>query len=358
MVDGRDANDSRLGEYTELLDGPAIRYLFEIGGRTVRLNCRVRGRVQHLRSMKNVAFTTLDVTAGLQLVFDRHVLSEQQFNECLRLREGARIEAWIDTEFEPTRTPPIRLIVRSFASLPAGQMAERRSSTSVEQAQSRIYLASIARSVADYLTRQNWVEVEPLTISTTLSQSVDPLLVIFPGLGAETSLVVSPIAELAEIAQVTGASSVFAVSRIYSRAIRDGFTSPESLAVHAVRIAKSTEAQIDLALVEGLLTSAFEPVKSRLSQREREWLSSHWERRSSKSIAELREVPGPVHEIATVAEGIVFRSVWPHPISIIEGHVRVGSDGALHSATVHCERIMHLVSDVHYRRLQDSPRLT
>src|SRR5712691_9187962 len=304
----------RLEDYFELLDGRAIRYLFEIGGRTVRLKCRIRGRVQNIRTMKNVCFITLSSSAGLQLILDRNALGEQLFDESLKIRTGFRVEAWVETEYEPTRTPPVRLVVSRFALLPTTQMAERRSSTSVEQAQSRIDLAAIARSMAGYLIEHEWIEVEPLTISTTLSQSVDPLLVIFPGLGAETSLVVSPIAELAEVAQITGTSSVFAVSHIYSRAIRDGFTSPESLAVLAVHIATSPEGKIDLDLVEGLIAAAFEPVKSRLSQRERGWLGTRWERRSSKSVGQLREVSGPVHEIAATADGLVFRSVWPHPI--------------------------------------------
>lgn len=168
---------------------------------------------------------------------------------------------------------------------------------------------------------------------------------------------VSPIAELTEIAQLTSTASVFSVSRIYSRAIRDGFTSPESLALVTVHIGDTESAEWDLELAHNLVQRAFEPVKSRLSRRDREWLNVRWERRRSSAVTRLPEASVPTHEITLLEKGTVFRTIWPHPIALVEGHAYVTSGGTLHSTVVHCERILHLVSGVHYRRLQDSPRV-
>jgi hypothetical protein len=344
-------------EFAELLDGRALRYLFEVGGRTVHLRCRVRGRVQRVRSLKNAVFSALDTSDELQLVFTRETLSADLFEVAERLRPDMSIEAWVETEFLPERTPPIRLLVTDFRILPSSRIAERRSDPGLEQSSSRIELASVARSIANDLLSQGWVEAAPLTISTSLDQPVEPLQVIFPGLGAETALVVSPVAELAEIAQVTGNYSLFSVSRIYSRAIRDGFTSPESLALVSVRISNGVSADPDYQLLEQLVRKALEPLKGRLSQRERTWLSGTWERRSSRTLGPIHEVSTPTHEVTSLESGLAFRSVWPHPISLVEGHIRILPDSSLQCVTVHCERVLHLVSDVHYRRLQESPRL-
>ena len=344
--------------YSEVLDGRSILYLYEVGGRTVRLECRIRGKVDQVRKMKNAVFVTLDISAGLQLVFDRELLGDSEFDQSAKLKAGRRIEALVEAQFQEDRSPPVRLIVRQYKTLPSGLIAARRADLGLEQAQSRIELAAIARSIATYLTSENWIEVAPLTISITLDQPVDPLQVIFPGLGAETSLVVSPIAELIEVAQLTGTASVFSISRLYSKAVRDGSTTPESLALVAVHIDPSKAKEVGLSLAEIMVAKGFDPVKGKLSHREREWLGRPWERRQSSAIRQLQDISHPLHEIATLERGIAFRSVWPYPMSLIEGDVRELSEGTLHTMTVHCERLLHVVSGLQYRRLLDSPRLT
>jgi len=321
----------------------------------MQLNCSVRGRIKKLRHLKNVAFAELDTTEDLQLVFDRDRFNETTFQQVKALKLDARIQANVSTEYDDKRQPPIRLIVHGFDPIPANPIAARRSQISHEQAQSKIDLASVTRSVATRLLETGWTEVAPLTISTNLSQTVAPLQVLFPGLGAETALVVNPVAQLVEVAQLTGTPSVFSISRIYSRSIRDGFTSPESIAIVTISLRKAEEREISLALAEELVRYGFQPVRSRLSSRERDWLTEQWERQKSNVVGALREVSSPVHQLAKEDKCIVFRSVWPHPIALVEGHVQELTDGTLHCMTLHCERILHLVSSVHYRRLQEDP---
>lgn len=345
--------------FTEVLDGRSIRYLYDIGGRSVHLSCRVRGKVTWSRGMKNVLFMALDTTDDLQLVFDRAVLGDDQLADATgRLRVGGRVEVSVETEYADGRKPPIRLIVQHFTPLPANPIAVRRSEVSHDQAYGRIELASIARAAADYLTTMGWVEAAPLTISTNLDQSMDPLQLVFPGLGAETSLVVSPLAELVEIAQLTGNRSIYSVSRLYSRAVRDGFTSPESLAVVAVRLLERDIKEPDLALAQALVANALQPVKNRLSDRGRHWLTSNWERRTSTTLGPMQEISAPLHQMLRNGDTVAFRSLWPHPISLVEGHIRQLQDGCLECVTLHCERVLHLVSGLHYRRLQEGPQFT
>lgn len=361
QVDGPISEQDIVSHYSEILSGETILNVVSEPPMVGTLRGTLRGRVEGVQNHRNVIFLTLETSAGLQLVFTPDVLGTSDFERARGIAKGDRLEAYIETEpaTRPTARQPVRLRVRAFELLPSGQLSHRAAEISIEQARSRVLLASIARSASQYLLTKGWTEIAPVTISAGQVAQAFPLQVIFPGLGAETTLVVSPLAQLVETAQILALRKVFAVSRQYSRAIRDGFTSSEALAITAVSLDRHSPATIegDLAQVEGLINAALAPISATLGANEKRWIKSSWPIREMRTVSELTPVTQPTHIVSHMADTDVYRAVWPQPFALVEGHVRHLETGHMFVATLHCERLARLSTGVHYRRLQDSPEL-
>ena len=340
-----------------LLNGNEIAHLIELGGIETTLRCQVRGRVKAApRSHKTVVFLNLDTTGPIQLAFVNADLGDETFDGAKSLRVGQAIDATVRVHHNPRNAPPVRLDVESFRKLGNAKLATRTIEVELEQAESKLKLAEIAHSAAQYLRNEGWIEAAPLTISTVADQEVVALRIVFPGLGADTMLVSSPLAQLFEISQLTMHNRLFSISRIYTRSVRDGFTSPESLAVFVVEV-RTAPHELTFSRAEALVINGMAPVRGQLSQRDRESLDDKWERRPSNSIGALPEVLIPTHQVFELSTGKCFRSLWPQPIALVEGDIRRIGNSVVECHILHCERVLHLVSRVQFRRLQENPIL-
>jgi hypothetical protein len=112
----------------------------------------------------------------------------------------------------------------------------------------RFLLARLGRIALDFFEAKDFVPFSSHYISTSITRSVlEPLDIMFPGWGATTSLVPSPLPQLLEAAVISGSPRVSALCRIFSRAIRDGFTSAEALTLCAVTLEHGEVSLVQLA---------------------------------------------------------------------------------------------------------------
>jgi hypothetical protein len=95
-------------------------------------------------------------------------------------------------------------------------------------------LMSVVCGIFDDLSYRRY---ESRFITSTFSDlDTEPLLVRFPGRGADLSLEVSPLPQLLYAAVMTGERRLYSPTRLFSRAYRDGYTSADSPIIGAVEV--------------------------------------------------------------------------------------------------------------------------
>lgn len=105
-------------------------------------------------------------------------------------------------------------------------------------------LMSVISSVFDGLDFDRY---EPRVITSSVHDtSTEPLLVRFPGRGADLSLEVSPLPQLLYAAVMTGRLRLYSPTRLFSRAYRDGYTSAASPIIGAVEVNLNSDRKLDL----------------------------------------------------------------------------------------------------------------
>ena len=218
----------------------------------------------------------------------------------------------------------------------------------------RFTLGRAVQIVDDVLNNEGYIRYEPSYISTALHSpdSIESLEVYFPGWGAMTNLVPTPVPQLIRMGIGLGVPRVFASSRVMTRAIRDGYTSPDSPAAFLFALNASVEgacreiervlaASITRFLKEaGVLVSTPSPSWPMLDEGEQSSEVHHEVlRRRTFSDRSFPITP--------------FRSFWFDDHVIAEGHVAHVSDAfGYFVASVHTERIIHLLlSSPSFRRV-------
>lgn len=122
----------------------------------------------------------------------------------------------------------------------------------------RVLLGTVVQEVDALLWERRFTRFEPSIVSSALAlgDTVEPLDLYFPGLGARTNLVPSPAPQLIRAGIGLGIPKLYATSRIITRTIRDGFTSPDSPATFLFLL--NADEDRTLRTVEELLWSLLE----------------------------------------------------------------------------------------------------
>lgn len=101
----------------------------------------------------------------------------------------------------------------------------------------RVLVGHLMAFVSGQLERMFYIRYEPQLITgSTIDLDTQPLMVRFPGRGADVFLEVSPLPQLLYAAVTMGIPKLYAPTRLFSRAYRDGFTSADSPIVAAVEV--------------------------------------------------------------------------------------------------------------------------
>jgi len=99
----------------------------------------------------------------------------------------------------------------------------------------RLVIGSLMSLLSQQLEVDGYVRYEPRFItSSQVGLDTEPLMVRFPGRGANLFLEVSPLPQLLYAAIMTGKTRLYSPTRLFSRAYRDGFTSVDSPIIAAV----------------------------------------------------------------------------------------------------------------------------
>lgn len=207
----------------------------------------------------------------------------------------------------------------------------------------RFTLGRAVQVVDAVLTQSGYLRYEPSLISSALHEpeSVESLEVYFPGWGAMTNLVPTPIPQLIRMGIGLGVPKVFASSRAITRAIRDGYTSPDSPAAFifslntGLKTARAELQRIVTAAISGLLREAGTGVAT----------PPRW-----TVLAEGETSNEAHHEVLSRRKSVrgfditPMRSYWAGGHVMVEGHVAHVSESLEYLvATIHTERMLQLL---------------
>jgi len=109
-----------------------------------------------------------------------------------------------------------------------------------------------------------YVRYEPRFITSShVALDTEPLMVRFPGRGADLFLEVSPLPQLLYAAVMTGEAKLYSPTRLFSRAYRDGFTSADSPIIAAVEIETRGGPKLDFEKLTSSLASSLNNAQQR-----------------------------------------------------------------------------------------------
>jgi len=349
-----------LTEFSPIFTGEDVKLYCEAYGKSTPMKGTIRGEINRKPQVfKTCVFATLDSSAGLQIIFS----DSDQYASAKKFKIGDKLEVRFVSEETDNG---VRLKATSFKRLPTRNLYTRSSPVTKAQFEARSILAEIAHKSSEYLRSNNWKEIVPQTISADRDSTLEPLSLVFPGLGAEAKLEISPLAQVIEFAQAMNDGKVFARGRIFNRAIRDGYTSPEEPVICGVmmdHIEGDQRAMQSLSIClktsEELIKAALAPYKFQMSRKERNWFNAVWLDQSGVALSSISPTKAPIHEIISNNEtdGItIYRTVWPSRTIVVEGHCAIVNDCVYSSFTLHCERVVSMLSETKFRRLQIGPK--
>lgn len=101
----------------------------------------------------------------------------------------------------------------------------------------RLLMGRLTTAVSAALESVGYKRYEPrLITSSGIDRATEPLLVRFPGRGTDLFLEISPLPQLLYASVMTGEVKLYSSTRLFSRAYRDGFTSPDSPILGCVNV--------------------------------------------------------------------------------------------------------------------------
>jgi len=214
----------------------------------------------------------------------------------------------------------------------------------------RFTLGRAVHILEEVLAGKGFLRYEPSYISAALQaeRSVEPLDVYFPGWGARTSLVPSPVPQLIRAGIGLGVPRIFATARVFTRTIRDGFTSPDSPAAFVFILGITLDEALDeiedtvRLSVSRLLGDANADLAISPSPWERSDFSPKGIIPSQKPLFELgRRTQHPRGRGFDVTP---ISLVWPGGYVLVEGHIaHLGEDLSYAVVSLHIERMLQLL---------------
>lgn len=208
----------------------------------------------------------------------------------------------------------------------------------------RVLLGTVVQEVDALLWEGRFTRFEPSIVSSALApgDTVEPLDLYFPGLGARTNLVPSPAPQLIRAGIGLGIPKLYATSRIITRTIRDGFTSPDSPATFIFLLNVDTGQA--LRAVEELLWSLLERL---LTDSGRRHLASEppWNDVPERAGAAGSSAHHRVHARRPSPRGFDVTPLCTivNGVAVVEGHVAHISDNLQYAIlSVQEERLLQL----------------
>lgn len=128
----------------------------------------------------------------------------------------------------------------------------------------RLVIGHLMSLLSQHLETDGYLRYEPRFItSSQVGFDTEPLMIRFPGRGADLFLEVSPLPQLLYAAIMTNETKLYSPTRLFSRAYRDGFTSADSPIIAAVEIEMGGNPKSRLEDATRFLVSGFSKAEKR-----------------------------------------------------------------------------------------------
>jgi hypothetical protein len=132
------------------------------------------------------------------------------------------------------------------------------------EAAPRLVIGHLMAVASEQLERNGYRRYEPRFITNSgVDFETEPLMVRFPGRGADLCLEVSPLPQLLYAAVMTGEMKLYSPARLFSRAFRDGFTSSDAPIVAAVELEMGGDSKMALEQIAKVLMAGFSTAQQR-----------------------------------------------------------------------------------------------
>jgi len=318
----------------------------------VGCTAEIRGLVTVNRRHGGIAFLKVeDATGAIQVICEKAKLTPAEWTQVKGVKTKARVRAM--GTVGPSKHKELSILATAFAvtTLPILEKTHLGESLQKFGLTGRFFLARLRRRATEYFSGKGFDEYEPEFLSALPNDSsIRSLSVVFPGWGNPVYLNTAPLAQLLESVLVTGAPRVFSVGRCFSDAVRDGYTSAESMIVSAL------ELDIDLEALIAVSTHAVRHVFDDITTLPEVAVDlSSWARVTSAladidnvlsaataQVFDLPEAAGPSGIVKITA----FRLVVPPNTAVAEGHWRrLEGNTSIGGVTLHLERMLRLIKD-------------
>jgi lysyl-tRNA synthetase class II len=217
----------------------------------------------------------------------------------------------------------------------------------------RYFLACTRQGATRFFANKNFLEYETSYIFMKQpSPDMQPLQVVYQGLGASAWLSVSPMTQIKEILLRGGQPQVFSVARCFSAAPRDGFTTAESLVLCAAQTGVSFRDLLKLAqeAVRTILTSPIlnPPTGGAWLDKNAVWPEKIISEGVLSSVVKQPTI-GILRHGNDKSSQQSFHIIWPGTSCIAEGHVELLSEEGqpqplfIGFLTIHIERILRII---------------
>ena len=227
----------------------------------------------------------------------------------------------------------------------------------------QFFMARLRKRASDFFVQRKYEEFESRYISPNLGQQfpgIDPLLVEYTGFGLYEILSTSPIPQLLEACLVAGRERVFGISRCFSAANRDGYTSAETLVLCAVALNMDFDSLLSEA--ESAVRSILDDPTT-LPNSSKEYLQpARWKKTEFLLEGPPQRYADPTIEVCDVStpennESKLFRILYPPGVSLAEGHVEQNEGLTISRLTIHLERMVRLIRDIRLGDLRPTSRV-
>lgn len=225
---------------------------------------------------------------------------------------------------------------------------------SVSNVAARVLLGRLIVRATEFFSEpgRDFEPFEPQLITTSTGATDLGLLeVVYPGYGANVYLSPSPTPQLLSAILSTGSRRFYAISRCFSRAFRDGYTSSQST-ICCARMLDTDMAEV-CRVASDAIRHIFTDIGTQPEYLEQGWLESDWQVLKVKTDGEIRKLHSPEIQVLDEPDGPVFRICWPPNIIVAEGDVTYFGDLAVGSLTIHLERMLTRLVEANLWRMQN-----
>lgn len=225
-------------------------------------------------------------------------------------------------------------------------------------------LARVKRIVERLLSDADFIEFEPRLISTSWGdRGLEPLRVVYPGFGSETTLATSPAPQILDFIMATGTPRAYATSRCFATTFRFDHAGTESVVTCARAIDLSAEGE------KALIWRVAREVLTRLRgdqalpdaprDLECEWPPSDavFEAQAHFELRCFLPRHATTSDLPPRSLQAVYQLYAPHGLLLIEGaREELQRDRWLSTVVVHPEQFLQLLESITVRQLRDLGR--